>query len=467
MRRLTFLIILVSLGIVVYASESRLVGMGGSYILIDDPFNIVYLPGYVNKEYNYLIIEPRQGSLGIFDNTYGILKYSINTPLEKLNIGAIINFPYRELGFITEISTGIPAGFLVTGTTGLQPFTITDHRRDKADLLCGLSGILMLRFLKPYVGLGYASDHYVSTTSTYQNESVTTTVTNIQSISQIKLIAGSVVDLNFVSVDASVKLYLPSARNSTESFNTTIQNYVNSRVHKTEGAFGFEISAQPMMKLGDKSYALGMFGYFNYGLPSAQTTRIDANGDGTLEEDTKIQNNYQTVEIVAGGSYNTYIGSVLVSAGAMLLNRGYYRTIKAEGTVINVVGIVTNVLTNTNEQVSQTSYVYVPAFVAFELPLADWFLIRSGVMKDVYQVSSSVTDGRKFNSSTQTSDSSSPITSLSVGFTLKPMKDLSLDWVVSYTFVSNVIVNGSLPWIISGNNRFDNLTSQFSVEYRM
>lgn len=461
MKRLALITILLLIVVShIFASESRVNVLSSSARqLIDDPFNIIFIPGYVNAEYNYLILEPRPGATA-FQNTYGILKYGVSTPIEKINVGVILNYPYPELGYFGFITTGIPAGFLVAGTTSLPAFTITEYTRDRADIILGVNKILGISLLKPFVGVGYAADYSVSTTSINSNGSVTNTVTNTESISQLKVILGSVVDLSFVSIDASVKLYFPSALNSSETKDATINNYQNSRIHKTEGAFGFDITLQPKLNLGEKTYILGLGEYFNYALPSAQVTKIDANGDGTLEEDTKIINNYQVVNMNFGASYNTYVGNIiLVSAGLLFSSQNSYRTIKAEGTVGN--------LTNTNESYIQTSSTYIPLFVSFEVPLIDWFIVRSGVTKFIYQDSFALNDGKNFNNTVATSDNSSPIASLYIGFSIKPIKDLSIDWLMNHTFINNVFVDGRLPWIISGNNFFDNVTTQFSIEYRM
>lgn len=457
------IILVVTFVTCVLASESRLEGLNAIGVLVEDPFNIAYLPGYVNTPYNFLILEPRQGTSGIFDNTYGILKYSIVTPVEKLNLCVIVNFPYPELGRISLISTGIPPGFLVPGTTGLTLFTLTDHTRDMIDVLCGLDRIVFIDFIKPYIGFGYAGDYSVTTTSTTSDGTITSTTTNVQSISQVKVILGSALDLAFISLDVSAKVYFPSARNSSESFEPGIANYLNSRVHRTEGSIGFDVSIQPKLKLGEKTYLLGFGKFFNYSLPSSQETKRNPDGTEPVEESTKIINNYHYLDILIGASYNTHVGGIFISVGTMFASHNTSQTIKAEGTALFGVTL----LTNTNEAAYYEYSSYVPVFVSFEVPLVDWFVVRAGVYKNVYYVGSYVEDEKKFNNTISTSEFSYPVASLSAGFSLKPIKGLSLDWVIRYTFLNDVVVGGRLPWIISGNQGFDNLTSQVSVEYRM
>ncbi|MFN4244956.1 MAG: hypothetical protein ACK4F9_02260 [Brevinematia bacterium] len=468
MKRMIFLIIFFILSILVFASESRLGGFGylnlfesfGTSYLIDDPFNIVSIPGYVNVDYNYLIVEPKPGGVA-FVNTYGVLKYSIDSLLTKFNLAIILNYPYLELAEIPNITTGVPAGFFVPGTTSLQNFSINDNLRDRIDLVLGVGSVFGIKFVKPYIGLGYASDYSISTSATYSGDNIQQTSTNLESIYQYKFIIGGVFDLGFISLDANIKTYLPYAENSTKVYYLTVQNYVNSREHKTTGAFGIDIFLQPRLNLG-KSYILGVARYFNYQLLSEQITKRDTDGNGVFEENTSIINNIFRVIINLGASYNFSIDNIFVSAGFSISSLNYSRVLKAGGYVN-----VPQSATNANEYNTQDVSTYLPVFVSFEVPLVDWFYLRAGFSKIAYQDFFSVVDGKKFDNRVTSYDNSSPLSTLSLGFSLKPLKSLSLDWVVSYNFVNNVLVNGRLPWIISGNNFFDNVTSQFSVEYRM
>ena len=465
MKRILFLVIFFVLSTLVFASESRLGGLGyfnlfevfGTSYVIDDPFNVVSIPGYVNTEYNYIIVEPKPGGTA-FANTYGIIKYSIDAFLTKLNVGAVLNYPYPELGIITGIATGIPAGFLVPGTTPLAPFTITDHLRNRIDVIFGLGSIMGIKLLKPYLGFGYAGDSSVSVVSIYSNvDTLTNSTTNTESINQYKVVLGGNFDLSLVSLDANIKVYLPSAQNSTQVKDTTVQNYVNYREHKG-GSIGFDVFLQPRLNLG-KNYILGVFRYFNYALPSVQVTKRDVNGDGEFEEDTSITNNLLRVQINLGASYNFNVQSMFISVGASLSRVSYYRELSAVG--------VAQPNTNSNQVKTENTLVYLPVFVSFEVPLVEWFYVRGGFSKMFYQDNVQISDNKRFINTESYVYSSQPDASLSLGFSLKPLKDLSLDWVMSFVFINNVLVNGRLPWLISGNNFFDNVTSQVSIEYRM
>ncbi|MGB9621900.1 MAG: hypothetical protein ACPL4C_05665 [Brevinematia bacterium] len=467
MKRIAYILLcLVVITSFAFASESRLVGLSwfnlseieGTVKLFEDPFNFVYLPGYVNYDSNFVILEPQQGA-GIFGNTYGVLKYSLNTPFDRINFGIVVNFPYNELSYIQLISSGIPAIQIPAGVTPLQTFTILDHLRNKVDLVVGVGKILGLSFLKPYAGVGYASDYSLSISKQDDSGTNVSATTNQESISQLKFSLGSIVDLSVISLDAGIKLYLPSALNSTVVINKTTNNYLNTREHKTEGSFGFDITVLPKIKFGN-SYLLSLAEYFNYSLPSAQVRKLDANGDGTLEEDSRIDNNYQVTRLNVGASYNTYINQFFISFGGSLVNNNSYRTYK----------VISNITTPnvTNEGYIQNSSISVPVFVSLEVPFADWFVFRGGITRVIYQASYSLNRiGPEGNGTVTISDLSSPTTSFTTGFSIKPIKDLSVDWVVSFTFMNNVFVNGRLPWIISGNNLFDNVTQKFSIEYRM
>ncbi|MCX8096600.1 MAG: hypothetical protein N3D81_03800 [Spirochaetes bacterium] len=442
----TIISLLLVTSVSVNASESRLVGMNyfnyynplGTSSLIEDNFNITYISGYVNSDSNFLVIEPRQGSVGIFDNSYGVVKYSINTPIEKLNIGAIINYPYYELALLTN--------FVVSLTT-----TLNDHLRNRIEVLLGVSQILGIKLLRPYLGFGYASDYTNFNISLYQGDTLTNSVNARQSISQIKIILGSIVDLSFIKVDASVKIYLPSYENSYRTNVPQVNNYQNFIEEKSGGAFGLDITAQPRLGLGGTSYLLGIARYFTYSLPASQVIRVDINGDGNLEADTTVNQDYQNVIITAGASFNTYINYILVSLGLSLGIQNSFR----------------KTASGNQEFSTSTSSMYVPIFASFEIPFVDWFLIRGGLSKYIYQNYYSEVNNRQINGTVIDNSLSTPLSSLSLGFSIKPIKDLSLDWVVSYSFLNSVIVNGTLPWILSGATGFNNVTYLFSIEYRI
>lgn len=197
MRR--FIVVLITLLIlvnIVFASESRLIGLNyfnslpsyGLLFLIDDNYNIVYVGGYVNQPTNFLILEPKVSVS--FENSYGMIKYSFTTPIETFNFALILNYPYPELSIIRSI-IGLPITF--------------GDVRDKVDLLIGVNKILGLGFISPYLGVGYAN--VFSKTETSGN------IVSEQSVSQLKFTLGSLLDFKVVSLDALVNLYFPSGKN--------------------------------------------------------------------------------------------------------------------------------------------------------------------------------------------------------------------------------------------------------------
>lgn len=443
---LTIVLLFLVTSVSVNASESRLIGLNyfnffnpiGTSSLVEDNFNITYISGYVNSESNFLILEPRQGGVGIFDNSYGVVKYSISTPIEKFNIGAIINYPYYELTLLTN--------FVVSLGNNLS-----DHLRNRIEVLLGVSQILGIKLLRPYIGFGYASDYTNFNVLRYQGDTLTNSVNAKQSLSQIKIILGSIVDLSFIKVDASFKVYLPSYENSYRTNVPQINNYQNFLEEKSGGAFGLDITAQPKLGLGGNSYLLGIARYFTYSLPTSRVARVDANGDGNLETDDTIKQDYQNVMIMVGASFNTYINNILVSLGLSPSIQNSFR----------------KVASGNQEFSTSTSSINVPIFASFEIPFVDWFLIRGGLSKYIYQNYYSEVNDRQISGIVIDSTSSTPLSSLSLGFSIKPLRDLSLDWVISYSFLSNVIVNGTLPWILSGATGFNNVTYLFSIEYRI
>ncbi|MCX8028572.1 MAG: hypothetical protein N2712_01065 [Brevinematales bacterium] len=427
---------------ILFASESRLIGLNyfnsypevGTLFLVEDPFNITYVSGYVNYDTNFIILEPRQGALGIFNNSYGLLKYALVTPIERLNFSVIFNYSYPELSLITNIAIS-------------DPFDLLDHLRNRIDVIVGISGILGIKMLKPYIGFGYASDFTNVNISYYQGDTITNKISQNRSIQQIKLILGSVVDLSFISVDAGVKLYLPYAEVSFKTNNPTINNYQNFRENKTEGAFGFDISLQPKLKFSANSYLMGFARYFSYALPAKETVIVDIDGNGTPESQTNISKGLQNVVINAGASYNLYINNLFISFGASFGIRNLYLKL--------------------NDQTELNGSTFVPVFVSFEVPFVDWFVIRSGVSKSIYRVTYYGSDSKQTSGVISDLSLATPLSSLSLGFSIKPLKDLSLDWVVSYNFLDGVLVNGTLPWILSGDSGFNNITSLWSIEYRI
>lgn len=399
MRR--FIVVLITLLIlvnIVFASESRLIGLNyfnslpsyGLLFLIDDNYNIVYVGGYVNQPTNFLILEPKVSVS--FENSYGMIKYSFTTPIETFNFALILNYPYPELSIIRSI-IGLPITF--------------GDVRDKVDLLIGVNKILGLGFISPYLGVGYAN--VFSKTETSGN------IVSEQSVSQLKFTLGSLLDFKVVSLDALVNLYFPSGKN----LSAVLTNNV-------EGGFGFNILVRPKLEFSKTAYLLGVARYFNYSLPSTIT-------------------NYRLVEINAGASYNFIINNILVSFGGNFVNINEYEREDQTPTYI------------------QNTYLLVPIYVSFEVPIVSWFVMRGGLSSSVYSSYITYTE----STTTNTVSSSPRFSALSLGFSLVPINNLSVDWVVSYNFLGNVFVNGRLPWILSGNNFFDNVTSQISFEYKM
>ena len=460
MKRLIFILIILmlTLNFIAFASESRVSSLAVPSILVDDYFGMVLEPWYVNSTSNFVVFEPITAPL----NFYALAKYSISTPIEKLNIGVIINYPYNELSYIPNIATGVPAGFLTANTTPLSAFTLTDYSKDRIDVLLGLSKILLITFLKPYLGIGYAGDFLVTTTS---NE-VSGTETIIQeSISQIKIILGSTVDLGFISLSPTIKVYLPSAVNSVSNLSTNVQNYVNYRYHSLLSSFNFSVDVPLKLKLdGDKTYIKGFVNFFNYYLPSAQITKKDLNGNGNFgdpgDEDTQITNNYGVVSYNILASYNTYIlNNILI-----LLGTGY--SSKTSSREIYARGVANATQTNDNDYKSYTTEAIIPIFVSTEIPFTDWLTFRVGVAGNPLEITYSYTkNGKDGQATVNISSSSSLLSSFTIGFSVKPIKGLSLDWVLNDTFINNVFINGRLPWIISGNNFFDRVSSKFSIEW--
>ena len=457
----TLIILMLTLNFAAFASESRVDSLAVPSTLVDDNFGMVLEPWYVNSTSNFVDFEPITAPLSF----YALAKYTIPTPIEKLNLGVIINYPYDELSYIPNIATGVPANFLTPSTTPLSAFTLTDYSKDRIDVLIGLNKILVITFLKPYLGIGYAGDFSVTTASNELNG--TETITE-ESISQLKIILGSTVDLGFIDISPTIKVYLPSAVNSVSNLSTNVQNYVNYRYHTLLSSFNFSVDVPLKLKLdGDKTYIKGFVNYFNYYLPSVQITKKDLNGNGNFgdpgDEDTQITNNYGVSSYSILASYNTYIlNNILILLGTGYSSTTSSREIYARGTV----SIPNATETNDNQYTTKTNEAIVPIFVSTEIPFTDWLTFRVGVAGNPLEITYSYTkNGKDGQATVNISSSSSLLNSFTIGFSIKPIKGLSLVWVLNNNFINNVFINGRLPWIISGNNLFDNVSSKFSIEW--
>ncbi len=460
MKILAFIlaILMIVFNSAVFASESRINGLAVPSTLIDDYFSMVLEPWYVNSTSNFVVFEPITSPTSF----YALAKYTIPTPIEQLNLGVIINYPYQELSYIPNIATGVPGGFLQSSTTPLSSFTLADYSRDRIDVLLGINNILAITFLKPYLGIGYAGDFSITITS---NEVSRTETITKESISQIKIILGSSINLGFINLSPTLKVYLPSAENSVSNLDANIENYVNYRHHTLLPSFNFSLDVPLKLKIdGDKTYVKGFVNFFNYQLPSLQITRRDTDGNGNFEEtgdeDTQITNNYGVVSYTILASYNTHILNGIL----ILLGTGYYSTTYSRE--IYARGIANGVFTNDNDYKGYTTESRVPIFVSAEIPFTDWLTFRTGVIGNPLEISYSYTkNGKDGQATVDISSSSSLISSFTIGFSVKPIKGLSLDWVISNSFINNVFINGGLPWIISGNNSFDLVSSKFSIEW--
>ncbi len=451
----TFLTILaISLVASSFASESRISGMSTPYWATEDVFGFIFQGSYVNSEYSFIDLEPNIP----LNQTYGLAKVSLPLPFLPLNIGVILNFPYPTLALIDDIAI-LPAGWTLVGTP-LQNFTIADHLRNRIDLVLGTGKLIFLPIISPYIGFGYASDFAESST---ENQSSKLTTSSIQSISEFKIILGSEINLGFISLNPDIRLYLPSAENSSITSDANVQNYQNSRIHKGSG-FGF--AGNLYGNLGDKKSELRFaIGYSYYPISSKQETKIDLNGNGDLneagEENTQITHDIGSSAISVGVSYNqSIVQNITLIIGASYVSGSVNNKWIATGTA-NVTG------TNDLEYTSDNSVVNIPTFIAAEITPTEWITLRSGLEINTYQLSYSFTkDGKEGQAIINRSSSFGFPVIFNIGFSLKPFKDFSLDWVLSATFINNVLQNGRLPYIISGNNQFDAFSQNFSIEYK-
>ncbi|URA09781.1 hypothetical protein [Thermospira aquatica] len=284
----------------------------------------------------------------------------------------------------------------------------------------------------------------------------------------VKIRTGASIDiLQPLTIDASLGLWLPGYKNQVKSEFPEISGYTQEQLHTSEGNFGIEVKVYPKIKLSPNLEWKNILTYGYLNLSSVYTAIADLNGDGDYidlgEEKNKNTHPFsiQSIGVGTGINYtnNQFFTYVSLNNFTILKGEEWFIVNQATGSDQY----------KDKEQGSQTDN-YTILDGGAEVTLKKWFSLRMGVM-NIIEIQSITTTSfgytgttenvRDIKSSTTIKHTIIPRIGLSVHF-----GGFSLDWVISDTFVQNVLGQGSLPYLISGKNLFDKFSMIVSINYK-
>lgn len=267
-------------------------------------------------------------------------------------------------------------------------------------------------------------------------------------------------------IDASVGVWIPSFTIQTKTTMTEIQNYKNEEKHISEGNFGVEARVFPKWKISPSLEWKNMLSYRYLNLNSTHTVTIDLNGDGDFVDagELKSKNTHPySLHQIEVGTGITYTQGNLLAFGSLnnitlLFSEEWFTVNQSTGTDVY----------NDKETGSKLRNATI-LNGGFEVELKKWLSLRMGVA-NVYNIYSTTTSSFTYTGTTETARDT--LTEFQINTMLLPQLGLSIhfggfsvDWMISDTFIWTVIGQGRLPYLISGNNLFDNFSSRVSLRY--
>ncbi len=442
-----------------YGSLARLSGLGvyhlegnwfGASWIVDDPIVLMENGSLVTKLSNEVGWEPYlyiySGTPPVWNNSYAY---------------GVINTEWASVGvFINPLIMG--EGYLAGGSGLFRPWF---------DIVVGTKKV---PYVVPYIGLtvgASAETSIIETVNSTVNPAITTKTIAQQSVSLVKLRAGAGSELfKPLILDASVSVWFPGMKDESRGENSSIANYKNEMIWQGVGNIGLEAKVYPKMRLSPSLEWKNMLTYRYLNLSSNQIVSKDLNGDGDYLDATEAKTTrtdpYSKHIIGLGTGVNYTISQLFAYAS---LN--YFLDLENTGTFTINQASGNDIYQPKTEK--DNTYNYIILTGGAEVSLKKWFSLRMGIMDNISITTKKTTtinyDGTSDNrETTRTIDTASEIQNsiipqigLSVHF-----GGFSLDWVMSDTFIQNVLGQGRLPYIISGNNLFDNFSMIVSINYR-
>lgn len=469
----------------VYASWSRLAGLGVDNWMIEDDANIWLNPAQVNNYPDEVWGElgraaesggwPAAGGNIAIANQWGGASAEI-----RLFPGVISLFvarPYTgrlancgtEGPWSARTSAGaddltkIPSAFGTTvsgapASVNLQALT----PENKIDLFyaLGLGGAKLGLWLNQ--AKDSDKDDYAFESKPTKNPNDGTMVNERKSGERNFTAGGILENLGPVDkVELAAGLGFPSVKNTYDedwwSGAPNDKYYTIDRELKTDGAFNLNITARGIFSLTKKTNLIGLARYRSNNYSNKCTIKEDSDADADLEVDGEIARDQKRHRLDAGVALNSKVIKKTLVIAAIPFN--YIKT-SYEGTEKdNLTGATAE------EHTRKESITSIPLNVAFEYEPFKSLAVRMGLSKPIYEkTKTEITDpdwvgGALNNLTTRTNlfDPQTP-TAVSLGAGVKVTDALTLDAVIQ----QDVIFTGT--YIISGIP--ESLAAQITVTYR-
>lgn len=466
------LLMILMVSLPAFASVSRVAGFGESARFLDKDDSFVFQnPAFIN-----IYREAVYGEFGQFNSgtdnsdpsasglTANMLWGGVFKKVGPVNFGLFIGRPYAYMnsyygvvgqavgGYapLNAIPNGAPLGDL--GTAAIldhDPFgnSITPDNA-KVNLIAGLD----LDFMKLGFMITYAGNSDVNSTSF--TDSVTPANNNStdvkRSISELGFLAGVLMKVGSMDIQASLGLTLPSVSASyseTGGAATAVDpTHSYNYDYGTDGAMLLDFNGRIIIKNDVHNLIIGV-SFASHNMDSSYLRQVDADGDGALDagEDDKDSYLYSRNNIVI--SFGDLVKVTKKANWALGLSANI-NSITRESK-----GSIGDPVTPANQDGSkvETSEFTVVFSTGFEYIFSKAFEARLGISKMLYGTQDVKTTelaytGLVLDSSTTgtvTTDLATDTVAISAGMTLK-IGDIRLDWVIS----QELLMTGG--WVVSG-----------------
>ena len=469
------LLMILMVSLPAFSSVSRVAGFGESARFLDKDDSFVFQnPAFIN-----IYREAVYGEFGQFDSganannptasglTANSLWGGVFKKVGPVNFGLFIGRPYAymdtdytvvgqavgtygALNTIPDGNVGPPNHSLLGDLATVSDFTHAAiiPSNAKLNLIAGLD----LDFMKLGFMITYAGNSDVNSTSF--TDSVTPANNNStdvkRSISELGFLAGVLMKVGSMDIQASLGLTLPSVSASyseTGGTGTAVDpTHSYNYDYGTDGAMLLDFNGRIIIKNDVHNLIIGV-SFASHNMDSSYLRQVDADGDGALDagEDDKDSYLYSRNNIVI--SFGDLVKVTKKANWALGLSANI-NSITRESK-----GSIGDPVTPANQDGSkvETSEFTVVFSTGFEYIFSKAFEARLGISKMLYGTQDVKTTelaytGLVLDSSTTgtvTTDLATDTVAISAGMTLK-IGDIRLDWVIS----QELLMTGG--WVVSG-----------------
>ncbi len=383
-------VILFLIGTSVYATDSRLNGLGINNWMIEEDDNLIWLnPARVN-DYSNLV----WGELGTsVSNTtlnlnndlnitrqWGGVSYGLQLAGKQSVIAAFIGRPdtTENLGSIGNVGEDVDVNITIDSSVDtLLPV-------NKFDLFYGLG--ISDKF-KLGLMLNYASDSDTDKFSLTDDPDPWSWKRERKSSDTNIVIGGYVNDVGPISqLDASLTLSMPSVNNKYTGENLTASNSSHDYELKTDGASGLSLNVRGIVGLNDAMKLIPFIKYASFNVDNKYTLKEDTDGDNTSEDNYEQNREQQENDLTLGVALNSKINDKTLIITAVSLKRT--KKITNAKTTIKLLG-EEGIRYEYNSETTTTD---IPLNIAVERVLSKTFTARLGVLKSIYKTKKTKVD---------------------------------------------------------------------------